>query len=90
MGRAVYEKNTPEGWTTRHIEDARRFIEKWPVGKQSVNAQNIQEYFKLLGFHVECCAKSTRGNEVCCTLTVHKQNRIWQIIATPFPSSAHR
>lgn len=66
------KKNTPEGWTTRHIEDARRFIEKWPVGKQSVNAQNIQEYFKLLGFHVECCAKSTRGNEVCCTLTVHK------------------
>ena len=59
MGRAVYKKNTPEGWTTRHIEDARRFIEKWPVGKQSVNAQNIQEYFKLLGFHVECCVKST-------------------------------
>ena len=47
MGRAVYKKNTPEGWTTRHIEDARRFIEKWPVGKQSVNAQNIQEYFIL-------------------------------------------
>lgn len=69
------KKNTPAGWTSRHIEDAQRFIEKWPIGKQSVNPQNIQEYFKLLGLHVERCAKSTRGNEVCCTLTVNKSEQ---------------
>ena len=69
------KKNTPEGWTTRHIEDAQRFIEKWPVGKQAVNPQNIQEYFKLLGLHVERCAKSTRSNEVCCTLTVNRSEQ---------------
>lgn len=69
------KKNTPAGWTSRHIEDAQRFIEKWPIGKQSVNPQNIQEYFKLLGLHVEHCAKSTRGNEVCCTLTVNKSEQ---------------
>lgn len=69
------KKNTPEGWTTRHIEDAQHFIEKWPVGKQAVNSQNIQEYFKLLGLHVERCAKSMRGNEVCCTLTVNKSEQ---------------
>ena len=69
------KKNTPAGWTSRHIEDAQRFIEKWPIGKQSVNPQNIQEYFKLLGLHVEHCTKSTRGNEVCCTLTVNKSEQ---------------
>jgi hypothetical protein len=69
------KKNTPAGWTSRHIEDAQRFIEKWPIGKQSVNPQNIQEYFKLLGLHVERCVKSTRGNEVCCTLTVNKSEQ---------------
>lgn len=66
------EKNRPGGWTTRHMEDAQRFIEKWPVGKQAVNSQSIHEFFKLLGFNVETCSKSTRGNEVCCTLTVNK------------------
>lgn len=69
------KKNTPAGWTSRHIEDAQRFIEKWPIGKQSVNPQNIEEYFKLLGLNLERCAKSTRGNEVCCTLTVNKSEQ---------------
>lgn len=69
------KNNAPEGWTTRHIEDAQRFIEKWPVGKRSVIPQNIQEYFKFLGLHVERCAKSMRGNEVCCTLTVNKSEQ---------------
>lgn len=69
------KKNTPEGWTTRHIEDAQRFIEKWPVSKQAVNSQNIQEYFKLLGLRVERCIRSTRGNEICCTLTVNKSEQ---------------
>lgn len=69
------KKNIPAGWTSRHVEDAQRFIEKWPIGKQSVNPQNIQDYFKLLGLHVERCSKSTRGNEVCCTLTVNKSEQ---------------
>lgn len=69
------KKNTPAGWTSRHIEDAQRFIEKWPIGKQSVSSQNIQEYFKLLGLHVDHCTKSTRSNEVCCTLTVNKSEQ---------------
>lgn len=69
------KKNAPTGWTSHNIEDAQRFIEKWPTGKQSVNHQNIQEYFRLLGLHVENCSKSSRGNEVCCTLTVNKSEQ---------------
>ena len=69
------KKNTSAGWTSRHVEDAQRFIEKWPIGKQSVNPQNIQDYFNLLGLHVARCGKSTRGNEVCCTLTVNKSEQ---------------
>lgn len=69
------DKNRPEGWTTRHIEAAHRFIEKWPGGKQAVNSQSIQEFFKLLGFEVDGSSKGTRGNEVCCTLIVKKSEQ---------------
>jgi len=69
------DKNKPEGWTKRHFEDAERFIEKWPTGKQSVNPQKIQEFFQLLGLTVSACTKTMRGNEVCCTLTVKRSEQ---------------
>lgn len=49
---AIYEEEYAGRVDNPSYEDAQRFIEKWPVGKQAVNPQNIQEYFKLLGLHV--------------------------------------
>ena len=69
------DKNKPDGWTNRHFDDAERFIEKWPTGKQAVNPQRIQEFFQLLGLTVFACTKTIRANEVCCTLTVKRSEQ---------------
>ena len=69
------EKNPPEGWTTRHIEDAHHFIGKWPGGKQSVNPKSIQEFFTQLGFEVDNCADGHLKNEASCILTVKKSEQ---------------
>ncbi len=69
------DKNRPDGWTARNIEAANKFIDKWPVSKQYVNAQNIQDFFGQLGFVVEKSTKENRESEVCCTLSVKRSEQ---------------
>ena len=69
------ERNRPEGWTSRHMEDAKQFIDKWPRAKQSVDQAGIQGFFRLLGLDVVRCKRYMRGSEVCFTLTVGKSKQ---------------
>lgn len=72
FGVKYIQNHPPKGWTTRNIEDAIKFLAKWPTRKGAASETGIQTLFAQLGFNVESAQKSNRGNEDCFVLTVKR------------------
>lgn len=72
FGIRYIDSNQPEGWTTRHREDAHAFLQKWPSSNRSVSPQSIADFCRILGFSVESCTANARSGAACFTLSVKK------------------
>lgn len=47
----------PNGWTSRYKEDARDFVDNWPIAKSSTKEINIEVLLRLLGLDVKNVVK---------------------------------
>ena len=64
------DNNVPEGWTSRNISDAKRFLHLWPTGKSGVYAQGIKDFISMIGFDIKSAKNSDRSNIKCFVLDV--------------------
>ena len=72
FGVQYVREHQPRGWTARNVDDAVKFLEKWPSEMRTVKPEAILSLFESLGFGVKSCTRTPRGREACFSLAVNK------------------
>ena len=74
--KGFFEKNRPENWTKRLIDDSEDMINSWPGRRNSATSDQVRKLFECLGFDIQQAFKATGRTE-----------ELFQVVVTPTPKN---